>query len=451
MTAPAFLYDDAYITLASAQALWLGHDPHFPGTPPLYGVTSPVHCIVVAALLAVLPPLWALLVSCLCGTAIYTAGLWRLARHEGMGRPESCALVVSGLGAGMVSQHLVNGLETSGALAIVIWMLVALRTNRLPLLAVLAGVAPFVRPELAVLSATLLGWQAWHAPEERMRLAGWSLAAAIPWLLLLWIQTGATVPSTLWAKRDWYAEGCWPVTRRLAVVGSGLRGWLWAMPAVSVGVWGLLRSPVGRTLVGAAMVILSAWAWSVPNVLHAYQRHRYYAVLLPLLIFGLATLPRWVRTTTVAVSGGMALISVVAVARFEPAAIARAMDVRARVNDALATRRAERVLLHDAGYLAFSGAVPTGIDMVGLKTPEAAMLHSRLTGPSCGTSRGEAVARLAADTRPTHLVIWGPWDDHFGITSALRSAGWHLALTDTIESVEPVFVYQLAMPSSQPR
>ena len=450
MTTPAFLYDDAYITLASAQALWLGLDPHFPGTAPLYGVTSPVHCVVVAALLVLLPPLWALLASCLCGAAIYGAGLWRLARHEGMGRIESGALVMSGIGAGMISQHLVNGLETSSTLAIVTWMLVAVRTSRLPLLAVLAGTAPFVRPEMAVLSGALLAWQAWRAPQHRTRLAAWSLTAAVPWLVLLWIQTGAPVPSTLAAKRDWYAEGCWPASRRLAVVGNGLGGWLWSMPVASIGFWGLVRSSLGRTIAGAAMAILLAWAWSVPNVLHAYQRHRYYAVLLPLLIFGLAHLPRWVRAPTVAVCGVMATISVVGVVRFEPTAIARAMDVRVRVNSALAARRAERVLLHDAGYLAFSNAVPTGIDMVGLKTPQAALLHSRLTGPSCGARRAEAVARLAADTRPTHLVIWGPWDDHFGITSALRSAGWHLALTDTVESVEPVFVYQLVIPSGQP-
>ena len=83
---PAFLYDDAYITLASAQAMWLGHDPHFPGTPALYGVTSPFHCVLIVGLLSFLPPLWALLISCLLGAAAYSAGLWHLGRLEGLSR-----------------------------------------------------------------------------------------------------------------------------------------------------------------------------------------------------------------------------------------------------------------------------------------------------------------------------------------------------------------------------
>ena len=91
MATPNFLYDDAYITLASAQALWAGADPHFAGTPPLYGVTSPFHCLVVALLLPVLSPLWALMASSLAGAVAYAAGLWILGRGEQLGHLESAA------------------------------------------------------------------------------------------------------------------------------------------------------------------------------------------------------------------------------------------------------------------------------------------------------------------------------------------------------------------------
>lgn len=444
MATPNFLYDDAYITLASAQALWAGADAHFAGTPPLYGVTSPFHCLVVALLLPVLSPLWALMASCVTGAFACASGLWVLGRGEHLGHLESAALVVAGLGAGMTSQHMVNGLETSWAMAWVAWMLATARGNRPTLLALLSGTAPFVRPELAVLAAALLAHEAWKQPRHSVRFVVLAAVAATPWLWLLWSQTGSIVPTTLAAKENWYAEACWLVGRRLSVVGSGLGGWLWSMPIAAVGLVTLHRSTTGRIAAASAVTVLAVWAWSVPSVLHAYQRHRYYAPFLPLLAWGLTCLPAWARPVTLAGAALAALVSTASVVRFEPDAIARAMDVRTRINLALSDAKATRVILHDAGYLAFSHAMPVGIDMVGLKTPLAADLHARLTGPSCGLARPAAIAELARRTRPSHLVIWGPWDEYFQVSDALRKAGWRVDRAATIESVEPIFIYALA-------
>jgi hypothetical protein len=440
---PAFLYDDAYITLASAQALRMGGDPYFAGTAPLFGVTSPVHCLMLAGLLSLFPPLWALLVSSLLGTLAYGAGLWRLARHEQFGPTESAALLVAGLGAGMVSQHQVNGLETSWAMATVTWMLWAARSGRGGILAALGGTSPFVRPELAVFAVVLLAWDAWRRPHERWRMLAIAAVAAAPWAALLAWQVGGIVPTTLAAKRDWYAEGCWDVGRRAGVVMRGLGGWLWAMPAVALGLPGLWRTTTGRLLTFAAGIVLVTWAASVPNVLHAYQRHRYYAVLLPLLLYGLLALPRWIRTPVVLVAGAMAVVSTASVVAFEPEAIARAMQVRHEISAALSSQQARRVLLHDAGYLAVSVAGREGVDMVGLKTPRAAVLHAQHTGPTCGRDRPVALAALAGEHQPSHLVIWEPWDEYFGVTRALREAGWSLTLVHTAHNREPVHIYAL--------
>lgn len=444
MATPSFLYDDAYITLASAQAFWAGADPHFAGTPPLYGITSPFHFLVVVLLLPVLPPLWALMASSLAGAIAYAGGLWVLGRGEHLRPLESAALVVAGLGAGMTSQHMVNGLETSWAMAWVTWMLVTARGNQPIVLAVLSGTAPFVRPELAVMAVALLAQAAWKRPQHSVRFVVLGAVAAAPWLGLLWFQTGSIVPATLSAKTNWFAEGCWPVGRRLSVVGGGLGGWLWSMPIAGVGVVMLLRSTTGRIAAASAVVVLGVWAWSVPNVLHAYQRHRYYAPFLPLLAWGLTCLPAWARPVTLAGAAVAAIISTASIVRFEPDAIARAMDVRTRINLALSDAKATKVMLHDAGYMAFSHAIPVGIDMVGLKTPLAADLHARLTGPSCGSGRPEAIADLARQTRPGHLVVWGPWDEYFEVSNALRKAGWRVDRAATIESVEPIFIYSLA-------
>jgi hypothetical protein len=445
---PEFLYDDAYITLASAQALWLGHDPHFPGTTPLHGVTSPAHCLIVAALLAVLPPAWALLVSCLAGSLVYGWGLWALGRFAGLRQVEAAGLVLAGLGAGMTSQHLVNGLETSWALATVTWLLVFSLRGEVGRLGALAGSAPFVRPELALLSAALLAWHTWTSPQKWRVMGTSAVCAALPFVLVIWIQTGSVVPSSLGAKQAWYAEGCWTAGRRARVVAAGLTGWLETMPLVAFGALGLARTGPGRVALAASAVVLTVWALSVPNVLHAYQRHRYFAVFLPLLVCGLVHLPRWIRPVLIGGAALMAAIATISVVRFEPTAIAQAMAVRRGVNATLAANGAARVMLHDAGYLAYSGAIREGVDMVGLKSPRAMALHEALTRPSCGEHRGEALARLAVETRPTHLVIWQPWDDFFHVTRALAAAGWRANRLATLGAVEQVQVYALTPPAN---
>lgn len=446
MNEPAFLYDDAYITLTSAQALWRGYDSHFAGTPPLYGITSPFHCVVVATLLTIFPPLWALLISCVAGAGVYAWGLWRLARVEGADLLVSSAFVLVGLGAGMLSQHMVNGLETSWAMATVTWLIVSAREGRPVLLSAIAGTAPFVRPELAVPAFVLLAAGIVGNRQEAPRLLGYALVAAAPWVALLAAQTGFVIPASLTAKRDWYAEGCWSTMRRLTVVGAGLQGWLWSMPLVGLGLIGLLRTRLGRLALGSAIVILCVWAWSVPNVLHSYQRHRYFAPLVPLLLLGLLQLPGKVRTLGIVGAGLLAMISTAGVVKLEPRAIAAASAVRKDIVNRLSTHRATRVLVHDAGYLAYSGAVTSGVDMVGLKTPRAATLHGQYTGPSCGSGRAEALSRLALETRPTHLLIWQPWDDYFRVSEGLRGGGWSVVLLETVSAPEPIAIYALTPP-----
>ena len=142
----------------------------------------------------------------------------------------------------------------------------------------------------------------------------------------------------------------------------------------------------------------------------------------------------------------MALVSTAAVVRLEPRAMAEAATRRSETVAGLVKQNARRVLLHDAGYLAYSGAVPVGIDMVGLKTPRAAALHAQYTSPSCGTRRGEALEQLARETSPTHLVIWEPWDNFFHVSESLRRAGWRVSRVGVVSHAEPISIYSLAAP-----
>jgi hypothetical protein len=108
----------------------------------------------------------------------------------------------------------------------------------------------------------------------------------------------------------------------------------------------------------------------------------------------------------------------------------------------------KRLMLHDAGYLAWADAAPTLIDMVGLKSPDAAALHAQLTGPSCGAKRAEALAELARRTRPDVLVVWEPWDQLYRVTAALQEAGWSTATPILIGTGAPIAIYSLKPPPS---
>jgi hypothetical protein len=448
MPRPAFLYDDAYITLQNALALWNGGDPHYPDALSLSGATSPFHLLIVAGLLTFLPPEWALLTSCLAGTGVYAAALWALARGEGLTRPESAAIICAGLGVGMLSQHLVNGLETSWTLAGVTWAIKCARTASTPGFAAVCATLPFIRPELVILATALLLDRAVRQKSEAGTLAIATVAAIAPWLILMFVTTGGLVPTTLAAKRDWYAEGCWSVARRATVVGTGIWLWLRSCAFLSFGVLGLSRVRIGRVAAGAMVVTIIIWSTQVPDVLYGYQRHRYYVPFVPLLILGTLMLGARVRRLLTYGAAALAVITTAAVVRLEPAAIAGAQSLRTRVVDTLKSRGARRVMVHDAGYLAYADAAPTLIDMVGLKTPAAAALNHRLTGPSCGARRGDALAALATETAPDYLVVWEPWDQFFAVTDNLRRSGWRAEKIASLGSREPIAIFTLTPPAT---
>ena len=447
---PAFLYDDAYITLASAQAFLAGADPHYPQASPFDGVTSPFHAALVAVLLLLFPPLWALLISCLLGTLALIAGLIALSRTEGLGPVETGLLVILALGTGMSIQHHINGLETSWAMAALCWSLVFHRRRLTSGVALSCGTLPFVRPELALWSFALLGYEVWKTPRHLARLGILSLASALPWLVLMFTQTGGVLPTTLAAKRDWFAEDCWSVWRRLEVVGRGLLLWLVFSAGAVAGIAGLVRSAAGRLAMGVVGAILLTWSFSVPNVLYSYQRHRYYAPFIVWLVFGLTQLRPRDRRLAISVGALAALVTSSWVMRLEPGMIAGMERARAESVAALQKNGADRVLLHDAGYLAWADAAPTFIDMVGLKTPLAADLHHDWTAPSCGEQRSQAIGTIAEKTDARFLFVWDAWDGIYGVTDGLRSAGWMLDLRAAVGAGGELKLYDLRQPGSTP-
>jgi hypothetical protein len=81
------------------------------------------------------------------------------------------------------------------------------------------------------------------------------------------------------------------------------------------------------------------------------------------------------------------------------------------------------VMVHDAGYAAYAGQFRL-IDLVGLKTPEAAAIHHRLTYPSAGELRPEAVAKIADEFEPHYAVFVQRWENWLHVADGLRANGW---------------------------
>lgn len=423
-----FPLDDAYITLANARDLLTGQTGGF-GVSPLVGATSLAHLAAVAGLGRVLPLEAAALVLNGAAAIAYALGLLRLAALWGLSARLSAGLVVLGLAAGNVPFHLFNGLETGLAMAAVTWTLVfAVQGARLRL-AVLCGVLPFVRPELAALAAGMLALRAWQgraSPAGVARDLGVAAAAALPFLL--W-QAGAgtgLVPNTSGAKAAFFAEAGYPAGFRAALVMAALGG-SGILPVLAGAVFLWRAGPVAWPFWGLVLAFLAVMAAEFPGGLQ-HNLHRYLYPLLPVGLAGVALAARsgragrWILAGLVVLAAGQAaLVSPRSIA--EGRAFAREVQAAAAAMRALVPPGAV-VLVHDAGHPAW--ATPFAlVDVVGLKTPGAVAAHRTWTAPSRGRDRARALDAIARDGGATHAVVldepfWG------GIATDLAAAGWGL-------------------------
>ncbi len=379
---PAFPIDDAYITLSNAQGVLDGHDDNY-GVSPLVGATSTVHLALVAALATIVPLLWAGALAAWIAAAAYAAGLLLLAQRCSLTRAETLLLLAVGLFVGLTPPHLMNGLETGLAMALVTWALVLAMGPPTPLLPVLLGLMPFVRPELAILAAILLAHQTcrrWFAGERLAILldgATMTLAAA-PWLSWMWMETGALVPQTAGAKRAFFAQESMPWDVKLQVVAYAVGQLFLHVGPLAVAMIGLRTRWVGRLALLFAAVMLALFAQQFPGGLN-HNGQRYLYLFVPLLLAGFAfalqaageSERRWVR--------GLGLLSIAYAIASAPANLGTyASDIEFSRKEMAGVAEwvtenlpaGARIAVHDAGYIAFA-TDRTLIDVVGLKTPQS--------------------------------------------------------------------------------
>lgn len=437
---PLFPFDDSYITLHNAQTLLRGSDPNYSGVSALYGTTSLPHVVLVALALLALPPAHALLLTQWLAVWAYALGLLRLAFARGASLVFAGALLVAGLGAGLGVHQLFNGLETGLAMAGIVWSLalVSQPQPRRPVeLGLLLGTLPFIRPELIALSlplGALAAQRLWRVSGRRPALLFLACLAlgALPWLLAFGVATHSLGPATVDAKQAFFAQGCAPESvkrlhawRAVRQFGGEVGPWL-CLGALL----GLFSVP-GRIGLGFIAVFLGAYYLRFPGALQHYE-HRYLYVCVPLFAFGFvqafAQRRRVVRLGATLVLGGVALA---VLTQDVSSGIRQARGSRYFTATELAglARWAEQNLdkdaptaVHDAGYLAYATSLPL-VDVVGLKTPDAVATHRRVTLPSCGARRAEAVLEVLERHRARTLILYR---GAFQLEPGLEHAAWKL-------------------------
>lgn len=429
---PVFPLDDAFITLHSAQVLHSGSDPNFPGVHPLYGITCAPFLGLVYLLLFFLKPLVALDIACWLGVLAYTLGLHFLAQVLNLPRTTRIAVIALGLLCSFVPYQLLNGLETSWALASVIWLLALASGSRekWPYAAFAAGLAGSFRPDLIPLAffvMLLLVIKCWRQ-EQHQRAILLCVLASIPLALTaLWYyrSIGTPFPQTGVAKHYFFADPDYLSKKALSAEALALISFALTVGPICIAIPHLFRSWLGKVCLLFTGMFFVALFLDWPGAI-VTNRFRYPVILVPVLIWAFAS-ARKARPALLISLLYSALFAIFAVQLY--ASDCQSMqsaeeDIAAWCEHNLPAN--STLLIHDAGYLAYRTNFRI-VDMVGLKTPAAIPLNRTFTFPSGGRLRNITVSQLAEQTGSRYLIIHEPFFP--ALIPDLQRIGWRVKLT----------------------
>ena len=453
---PEYPLDDAYIVQHAVQGLLTGEETRFIGARPVDGATSPIHLLLVTSLSLILPIAWSQWVIGTLALFAYLLGILKLSHQNGLSTRLSWLLVFLGVLSGVNVQHLMNGLETTLAMASITWCLVLFQNPGLSKPgAFLLGVLPFVRPELGALSLLLtLRWlaQAHSLSVLKKELPGLllfiALGIAIP-ILFIGATGGHLFPETASAKAYFFAEGCLPLGQKLILASVAWLGFYSTLGVAGIGFAGLVNKPSSHIALGFISIFFIAFALRLPGAFtHNWFRYPY--VLMPFLILGwidLLAIPngKIVRITRTIFCASLLLAVIglpkqlseyqrgIEVSRVELAGVSDWINAHLEDNAIL--------LVHDAGYISLKGTQSL-VDLVGLKTPSNIEIHKNHTYKACSRDPS-AIDLIARRNRVTHFVVLDEWDQIFHLTDGLKDTGWALNRVDGERGASLYKVYQL--------
>jgi hypothetical protein len=366
--------------------------------------------------------------------------------------------VAVALSSGVAAYQLLNGMETGIAMATVVWLLVlAVERRHIIWFGLMCGVAPFVRPELGLLAALLLiavGWNLGRAGElhKVVPMIGAAAIGAAPWVIWSGIATGHLIPSTVSAKAAWFAEQGLPKRTKLHYARLGVQHFAGQLGPLLLAVPALAAFLVGRVALLFALIFYAVYAYRYSSELNFYF-DRYQYILLPALLLGLLWLgarssDAWRRAGLGLGVASLAFALATFSGHWSDWTRSRTFTTTQLVSVArwsnLHIPKSSLVMVHDAGYIAYGTKLHL-VDFVGLKTPAAVTINRHdIAAETDWAGRARALDSLARLKQPQYLIVLKGWDFDFGITKALRSAGWNLTLLRHVPRVDGYEVYALA-------
>lgn len=443
-----FPLDDAYITLHNVQVLHQGYDLNYPGVSPLQGSTSIIHLFLVSLFAYVMPLLQAQQLVMWLNIFIYAMGVVRLTKIFKLPYWQSFSLVFLALCSANLIYQLLNGLETSLTLAAMIWSFVLvsqpLSKSRRISSAMLWGVMPFIRPELAILSGLLWFYQIKIYRQQQLSTqqifhyllqdTSIMLIAASPWLIWNLLSTGWFLPNTMTAKLAFMSEVHLPLIYKLEVAFIKI---LFFLKATGLGltIFGLLLlcNSVGRLYFIFIAILLGLYTFFIPYEL-ADNYWRYLTLLVPCFLFGgilaLVNPQREIRL----LANVFLFLGVLQTAFMIPShwqfyfksmkySIVQLTDLANWCNDHLPKNSI--LLVHDTGFLAYATSFHL-VDLVGLKSPEVVRYYQKYSLPNNGEYRMIAIAKIIAAEKPEYIVMLPRWDNMFHISRDLPFYGYQL-------------------------
>jgi hypothetical protein len=429
---PAFPLDDAYIVLFNARAL-LENAPNFPNELPLTGATSLLHTLLVAPFAAMFDPetsLWAL---CWLGVAAAATGALALGRAVGLSVVWSAALMIAALTMGRAPIVLLNGLETSWAMAALLWIFVCFARDPASRIgAFLCGLLPFIRPELGLFSVMLLLGAAAELksrPRDALLAAALCIGPALALLCVQWALSGAPLPRTGEAKRLFFGEAVKPVALRIAIFMRNLGEFLPSMGLLWVGAIVVRGAGPRKAYAAAVLLTLAAAIWygSIP----AQNAYRFMWYLMPPMVFALAVAAAgagWRAGLARAAIAASLALNLWGQARSGAFDLSMAADARvvhqaqgAWVRGNLDPMR--MLAVHDVGFVSW-GTDQRLVDIVGLKTPGSIAVHARLTGQQGLDAMPQALDEILRGAEACAMLVLDDWNDKVHFASGLEARGW---------------------------
>jgi hypothetical protein len=423
----AFPNDDAYISQHSARFLGEAEDPSYPDSRPLTGATSLLHVLVLWMAMRVLPPLGAVEFVSWLGAAVYFFAIGQLVCSRVRTPALQVLIILIGCTAGSTWFHLAGGQETAWAMAGAAFLLHYAQHDdgRSSIAASLAGILPWFRPDLVVLTIGFLARRFSSGRARFIRDASIVGLLALGYVATSWLLSGAPIPNTLSAKKEFFAYYSRPFELNALVLAVILGRWAFHFGPIVVALIVARRHPTDSVGVYALLAYLFVMTFMGPNVLeHNFFRYLH-PVVVPVAVAGLCSVPS--RSRQWLVASALIWIAWTTPSRWESYATWKAVSTGTQAEVAAWLSRhaapGDRVLVHDAGYLSEHTTLEL-YDLVGLKTPASTTVHAELTGPSAGRLRADALHRIACRVDPHWYVALNGWEWVFDLTYGLSVKGW---------------------------